>query len=60
MAQSGTTFIIISTDVEEVTALCDRVLVLARGRHVATFARGVSSRELMHAAAYTAEASAGS
>jgi ribose transport system ATP-binding protein len=60
MAISGTTFIIISTDVQEVTTLCDRVIVLARGNQVATFERGTSSRELMHAAAYTADASTAS
>lgn len=58
MATSGTTFIVISTDVQEVATLCDRIIVLARGKQVATFERGASSRELMHAAAYTANASA--
>lgn len=58
MATSGTTFIVISTDVQEVATLCHRILVLARGKHVATFERGAPSKEIMHAAAYTVDASA--
>ncbi len=40
VAASGTTILFRSTDLAELAALSDRVLVLARGRHTATLARG--------------------
>jgi ABC-type sugar transport system ATPase subunit len=39
VAANGTTILFRSTDLAELAALSDRVLVLARGRHVATLAR---------------------
>jgi ABC-type sugar transport system ATPase subunit len=45
LAQMGTSVLFRSNDLGELVALADLVLVLARGRHVATLARGELERE---------------
>ena len=53
LSSGGLGILMISSDVEEVANLSDRVVVLDRGRVAARFERGVSTKELMHAAAQT-------
>lgn len=54
-ARMGTGILLITTDAEEVAALSDRVHVIARGRVVASYRRGVKPEELTHAAATAGE-----
>lgn len=53
LSNGGLAILMISSDVEEVANLSDRVVVLDRGRVAARFERGISTKELMHAAAQT-------
>ncbi len=53
LSNSGLAILMISSDVEEVANLSNRIVVLDRGRVSARFERGVSTKELMHAAAQT-------
>ncbi len=50
LADSGLAILVISSDVEEVAGVCDRIVVLNRGRVAGKFAQGVSERELVHVA----------
>jgi ABC-type sugar transport system ATPase subunit len=47
----GLALVVVSTDQEEILELCDRTLVFARGRVVATLERAQTSRESLLAAA---------
>jgi ABC-type sugar transport system ATPase subunit len=53
LADQGYTFLVISTDLDELLALCDRILVLRRGRLVAEFPRGQASKQDVILAATT-------
>jgi ribose transport system ATP-binding protein len=44
---------VVSSELEELTALCDRIAVLSDGRLVATFARGAWSDAAITAAAFS-------
>ncbi len=50
LADAGRAILVLSSDVEEVAGLCDRAIVLDRGRAVAEFSRGREPAELMAAA----------
>lgn len=51
LSAQGLAILMISSDVEEVANLSDRMVVLDRGKVSGRFERGVSTEELMHAAA---------
>jgi ribose transport system ATP-binding protein len=44
LAEQGKALVIVSSDVEELMAICDRICVLSNGRLVQTFTRGSWSR----------------
>jgi len=55
LARSGMAILLISSDLPEVVAMSDRVLVMREGRQVGVFARGESDQErIMTAAVGTA------
>ncbi len=49
LTAQGLALLVISADAEEAAGLCDRVLVLERGRCVARFAHGTTAAELLGA-----------
>ncbi len=53
LSSQGLAILMISSDVEEVANLSDRMIVLDRGRVAGRFERGVTTKELIHAAAQT-------
>ncbi|WP_024355653.1 sugar ABC transporter ATP-binding protein [Leucobacter chironomi] len=54
----GRGMVVVSSDVEELLGLADRILVLRHGRVVAAFARDEASKEKIMAAAFGAESAA--
>ena len=52
MAGEGRAVIVVSSEIEELIAICDRVMVLAQGHHVTTIARGpeLNTTNLLRAA----------
>jgi ABC-type sugar transport system ATPase subunit len=52
MAREGGAVIVVSSEVEELIAVCDRVMVLAQGRLVGEVSRGpeLTTSNLLHAA----------
>lgn len=56
-AASGIAVLFFSTDMTELVGLCDRVLVLSRGRVIATLPRGALTEERLVAAATLADTS---
>jgi ribose transport system ATP-binding protein len=52
LARRGKAVVVVSSEVEELTGLCDRIAVLSAGRLVATFERGAWSHEAILAAAF--------
>jgi ribose transport system ATP-binding protein len=58
MARNGMGILVISSEIEELTGLCDRILVLRRGRLQAEFTRDQFDRELILKAAFGQEVSA--
>jgi ribose transport system ATP-binding protein len=54
LAGRGKAIVVASSEIDELFALADRILVLARGRVTASFRRGEWSAELVMAAAVTA------
>jgi ribose transport system ATP-binding protein len=52
LADRGTAIVIVSSDLEELMALCDRMVVLAAGHVTATFARADFSESALMAAAF--------
>jgi ribose transport system ATP-binding protein len=54
LAARGTAIIVASSEIDELFMLADRILVLARGRVTAAFARGAWSAEAVMAAAVSA------
>ncbi len=62
LAAKGKAIIVVSSDLEEILAVCDRISVLSAGRVAATFLRGEASEDVILAAAlsgYTGHARAG-
>ena len=53
LRDEGAAMIIVSNELEELTALCDRILVLSKKRHVATFERGEWNKESLLKAAFS-------
>jgi ribose transport system ATP-binding protein len=58
LTRRGLALLVISSDAEEIAGLCDRILVLERGRCVAHFAHGVSPAALIDATDLPLEAAA--
>ena len=52
LASRGVALVIVSSELDELTTLCDRIVVLARGRVTGTFARGAWSEASLMAAAF--------
>jgi rhamnose transport system ATP-binding protein len=51
LASGGRAILLISSELPELLALCDRVLVMSEGRLTANLRRGVATQEtIMHAA----------
>ncbi len=50
LADQGTCILFISSEVQEIIAVCDRILVMRAGRIAAEFGRGVSQEEVIQAA----------
>lgn len=50
LATSGLGILLISSDAEEVAGVCDRMIVLNRGRMAGGYARGVTEKELVDVA----------
>ena len=53
LRDQGAAMLIVSSELEELTALCDRILVLSNKKAVATFERGQWSKESLLAAAFS-------
>jgi ABC-type sugar transport system ATPase subunit len=51
LAQEGVAILYVSSDVEEIGEVADRIVVLSKGRVIGQFARGTAERELVAAAA---------
>jgi len=45
LAEQGVAMLLVASELDELVALCDRVLVLVRGRHVTTLKRGNITRD---------------
>jgi ribose transport system ATP-binding protein len=58
LADEGLALLVLSSDVEEVAGLCDRSLVIDRGRIAGAFPRGAPASALMAATALTKRADA--
>jgi ribose transport system ATP-binding protein len=52
LARRGKACVVVSSEMEELMALCDRIAVLSQGRLVRTFARGEWSHQRLLAAAF--------
>jgi ribose transport system ATP-binding protein len=52
LVQRGTAVVIVSSELEELTSLCDRIVVIGAGRVTATFARPQFSEPALVAAAF--------
>ncbi len=59
LADRGKAILVASSDLEELMALCDRILVMSLGRLVGEFERGAWSAEAILAAALRGHAAAG-
>jgi len=53
LRDQGAAMLIVSSELEELTALCDRILVLSNKKAVATYDRGQWSKEVLLAAAFS-------
>ncbi|GAA0962596.1 sugar ABC transporter ATP-binding protein [Actinocorallia libanotica] len=51
LAEEGTAILLVSSELPELTGLCDRILMMREGRVVGEFGRGATDMELMTAAA---------
>jgi ribose transport system ATP-binding protein len=60
LARAGKAIVMVSSELEELLALCDRIAVLSAGRLVATFQRGDWDAERIMAAAFSEHLKAGS
>ena len=52
LAAGGKAVVVVSSEIEELTALCDRIVVLAQGRVAGTFSRGEWNEPAIMAAAF--------
>ncbi len=52
LASEGTAVLVISSELEELEAMCDRILVMSRGEMTGAFERGEFDREVLLAAAF--------
>lgn len=52
LAERGKACVVVSSEIEELMALCDRIAVLSQGRLVRTFARGEWNHQRLLAAAF--------
>jgi len=59
LAARGKALVVVSSEIPELLALCDRIAVMSAGRLVATFTRGNFSEELILAAAFSEYAQRG-
>jgi ribose transport system ATP-binding protein len=59
LAARGKALVVVSSELPELMALCDRIAVMSAGRLVATFARGEWSEEAIVAAAFSEYAGRG-
>lgn len=59
LAARGKALVIVSSELEELMALCDRIAVISAGRLVATFRRGEWSEQAIVAAAFSEYAARG-
>jgi ribose transport system ATP-binding protein len=59
LAARGKALVIVSSELEELIALCDRIAVMSAGRLVATFTRGEWSEQAIVAAAFSEYAARG-
>ena len=48
LAEQGTCILFISSEVQEIIALCDRILVMRSGKIAAEYGRGASQEEVVH------------
>ena len=53
LRDEGASMIVVSSEIEELTSLCDRILVLSERKHVATFERGAWSHDAILNAAFS-------
>jgi ribose transport system ATP-binding protein len=53
LAEKGKALIVISSELKELMAICDRIMVMSAGRLAATFSRGEWSQEKIMAAAFS-------
>jgi ribose transport system ATP-binding protein len=53
LAEKGKAIIFVSSDLKELMAVCDRIMVMSAGRVVETFVRGQWSREKITSAAFS-------
>jgi len=53
LADKGKAIVFVSSDIKELMALCDRIMVMSAGRVAATFDRGEWSQEKIMAAAFS-------
>jgi len=60
LARKGKAILVVSSDLPELMALCDRIMVMSAGRVAATFARGEWSADRIMAAALSGFAGQGS
>lgn len=50
LADQGTCILFISSEIQEIIAVCDRILVLRAGKIAAEYGRGATQEEVIHAA----------
>jgi ribose transport system ATP-binding protein len=53
LADKGKAIIFVSSDLKELMAVCDRIMVMSAGRVAATFTRGEWTEEKIIAAAFS-------
>ncbi len=52
LAEAGSSVLVISSELEELEAMCDRILVMSRGEMTGAFSRSEFDREKLLAAAF--------
>jgi ribose transport system ATP-binding protein len=55
LAARGTALVVVSSELEELMAICDRIVVLAAGRVTGTFARADWSEDVLMQAAFAGQ-----